>query len=560
MHHNVAAGSAQRRFAGFAQPATGIESGCAGPRSMSTVSAVPRDQIPASLSALMGDWQWGTFGQPLSITYSFPTVPFDYRAIPFDRLENFEANFRAYAEAEKALVRVALSRWSDVARITFTELTGAEAAGATLRFAKVASFTPLLSEAPNDLAGIATTPAPQTQNGGPGQIWLAADLVARNDRLTLHTTVHEIGHALIGLLDISVAEPDGPNDSPYRSVMHYYEPSDLLFPGTSPMPADMEIARLLFGENPDVDLGDDTIILALDAFARVIVDRGGVDTLNVSGYAVYEIEGAPRYDQVINLNPGTWSKVASNRAALTPEGLGSMYLDHKTVIENVVAGARNDFIIPNAVANEITTGEGRDVVRWTPGSANGDRVTDFSAAHDRLLFEGFLNPEVTRSGERYTVRYDGGEETVTITAASNLVLRMVPDYRPEVARLYFAALDRVPDETGLAFWVDQRDGGQSLNQLAAQFRSSAEFKTLFGENPNDDQYVIRLYENVLDRAPDESGLAFWRGELTGGSATRDSLLVSFAESPENRATADSYLAVLLANTVPSFTLQPEVTA
>lgn len=217
---------------------------------MTTVSAIPRAAIPNSLSSLVSDWQWGSFGQPLTITYSFPTSPFDYRAIPFDRPENFEANFRAYADNEKDLVRDALRRWSDVALISFTELTGPDAGTATIRFAKVESFTPLFRDAPTEIGGIATIPSPRTQNGGPGQVWVAADLVARNDRGTLHTTVHEIGHALIGLLDISIEDPDGPNDNSFRSVMHYFEPSDLVFPGTTPMPADMEIARRMHLASP----------------------------------------------------------------------------------------------------------------------------------------------------------------------------------------------------------------------------------------------------------------------------------------------------------------------
>lgn len=41
-----------------------------------------------------------------------------------------------------------------------------------------------------------------------------------------------------------------------------------------------------------------------------------------------------------------------------------------------------------------------------------------------------------------------------------------------------------------------------------------------------------LYTNILGRAPEASGKAFWQGELDQGLA-RAAVLASFSESPEN---------------------------
>ena len=47
--------------------------------------------------------------------------------------------------------------------------------------------------------------------------------------------------------------------------------------------------------------------------------------------------------------------------------------------------------------------------------------------------------------------------------------------------------------------------------------------------------MTTLYQNVLGRAPDTSGLNYWLGQLTSGAETRYEALLGFAESAENKA-------------------------
>jgi hypothetical protein len=103
----------------------------------------------------------------------------------------------------------------------------------------------------------------------------------------------------------------------------------------------------------------------------------------------------------------------------------------------------------------------------------------------------------------------------------------------EAYRLYGAAFDRAPDLGGLGFWINALDHGVSLQDVAAAFVSSDEFTTAYGAI-NDDQFVTQLYANLLHRAPDAVGLAFWEGVLQRGIARGD-VLVGFSESAENIA-------------------------
>ena len=45
-----------------------------------------------------------------------------------------------------------------------------------------------------------------------------------------------------------------------------------------------------------------------------------------------------------------------------------------------------------------------------------------------------------------------------------------------MVRLYEAALDRLPDQGGLNFWIDALQDGLSLSVLAGAFVASAEFQ------------------------------------------------------------------------------------
>ncbi|MFN8019558.1 MAG: DUF4214 domain-containing protein [Acidimicrobiales bacterium] len=103
-----------------------------------------------------------------------------------------------------------------------------------------------------------------------------------------------------------------------------------------------------------------------------------------------------------------------------------------------------------------------------------------------------------------------------------------------VARLYLAALGRLPDRNGLQYWTRRHDGGTSIAVLAQQFLASSEFARRYGA-PTDDGYVAVLYRNVLGRAGDPSGVDYWSRRLADGRIDRRGLLVQFSESSEHKA-------------------------
>lgn len=105
-------------------------------------------------------------------------------------------------------------------------------------------------------------------------------------------------------------------------------------------------------------------------------------------------------------------------------------------------------------------------------------------------------------------------------------------------RLYQAAFDRTPDQSGLIYWINHMDKGLALTDVAANFIASSEFQNLYGTNQSTTEFVTSLYSNVLNRAPDASGKAHWENALNSGTLTKAQVLMSFSESAENRANVE----------------------
>jgi hypothetical protein len=104
----------------------------------------------------------------------------------------------------------------------------------------------------------------------------------------------------------------------------------------------------------------------------------------------------------------------------------------------------------------------------------------------------------------------------------------------EVARLYDTVLARLPDVSGLANWTHMLGSGTGLQTVANGFVGSTEFQTVYGTLDNTG-FVTLLYHNVLHRAPDAAGLNNWVTELNSGQDTRAQVVLGFSESPEHIA-------------------------
>ena len=101
-----------------------------------------------------------------------------------------------------------------------------------------------------------------------------------------------------------------------------------------------------------------------------------------------------------------------------------------------------------------------------------------------------------------------------------------------LVRLYLAFFKRPPDPSGFAYWQRQLDNGRGLVNAAKKFAESSEFKTTYGSLSNP-AFVELVYVNVLDRASEPTGKAFWVKRLDNKTKNRGDVMINFSESSEN---------------------------
>ncbi len=149
-------------------------------------------------------------------------------------------------------------------------------------------------------------------------------------------------------------------------------------------------------------------------------------------------------------------------------------------------------------------------------------------------------------GQTYTIKVlPYGQNGYGTAATSSVQLAISggpadPDEWPEyirntpldgqLNRLYQAYFLRLADESGWSYWLDQRASWTPLADISSAFASSVEFQDRYGSLTNE-AFVDLVYANVLNRAADAEGRAYWIWALSNG-VTRGEVMVGFAESGE----------------------------
>lgn len=349
--------------------------------------------------------------------------------------------------------------------------------------------------------------------------------------------LHELGHTL-GLKhphdDGGTGRPTfeslGMNslDIDLATVMSYNDDgawNQFSWDPSTPMLLDVYALQYLYGKNLKTNSGNETFYLKDDGYYQTYWDASGIDTIDVSsannGWSIYMPNVS--LSTLVDTKAG-YAMPSSEMGSSTPDTLNWLMGD----FENLNGSRFADNVTGNLFDNVIRGNGGNDLI-------NG------GAGLDVCVYSGISNQyEVDSAAGIVTDKhsYRDGVDTLSNVERLQFLDRTVAldtelwDDAGSAYRLYKAAFDRAPDEVGLGYWIEQLDDGASLDSAASGFIQSAEFSSLYGSNISDAFFLTQLYNNVLDRNPDQAGLNYWVNQFNGG-LSRESALINFSESSEN---------------------------
>lgn len=219
------------------------------------------------------------------------------------------------------------------------------------------------------------------------------------------------------------------------------------------------------------------------------------------------------------------------------------------VFANVIGSPGDDVLLGTAGPDLYRGGAGDDLLRGRDGDdrleggAGNDRL-EGGSGYDTAVFSGVSGQYAIGGNGTTGFSFSGlegqdvgvGIERFAFLDGSLLV---DPDSTgAQIVRLYDTVLRRAPDNNGLDFYLDRiEDRGGDLLGVANDLTGSAEFQAATGGLSNA-QFVDHVYRQALARAPDAGGQAYYVGQLDAGRS-RGSFVVELSESAEHRGlTAD----------------------
>lgn len=117
----------------------------------------------------------------------------------------------------------------------------------------------------------------------------------------------------------------------------------------------------------------------------------------------------------------------------------------------------------------------------------------------------------------------------------------------DIQQLYIGILGRAADQAGLDYWLGEINTGKlTLENTRTAFTQQVEYSSLYG-SLNNTELVTLIYQNFLERDPDDDGLLYWVGELDAGKITPDHMVNAIINAVEDPDTSSG--RTLIDNTV-----------
>lgn len=93
--------------------------------------------------------------------------------------------------------------------------------------------------------------------------------------------------------------------------------------------------------------------------------------------------------------------------------------------------------------------------------------------------------------------------------------------------LYIATFDRAPDISGLNYWKEEIVSGRmTIERVAESFFDQPETKNRYPNSMDIGKFINSIYLNVLGREPDSAGKNYWSGELISGQVKKQNFILA----------------------------------
>ncbi|HEX5444221.1 MAG TPA: DUF4214 domain-containing protein [Pirellulales bacterium] len=157
------------------------------------------------------------------------------------------------------------------------------------------------------------------------------------------------------------------------------------------------------------------------------------------------------------------------------------------------------------------------------------------------VYRELLGREPDAAGASFWVAYVQQHDSAAGRSQAISAFMNSPEYAIHyITTLYEVVLGRVPDAPGLQFWTSKMGspgtpgagtGSGDEKAIVAALFGSDEFYIQSGNTAQG--WIGALYEDILGRAADGSGAAFWQHELTvRGAGDRDGIVRDLLSTPE----------------------------
>lgn len=321
-------------------------------------------------------------------------------------------------------------------------------------------------------------------------------------------TLSEIG---FDALDIDLATIMSYNDEAFANLVQW-DPS-------TPMVLDALALQHLYGPNNSTHAGNTLHKLRANDFYATLWDASGIDTLDIQtekeGWTIFLPDTA--LATAVNTKVGL-ALPTSDMERPAPKTVTWLLGN----FENIQGSAFDDFIVTNAMDNQIDAGLGHDTVAWTQAH-DQYRITPAAEGWEVQAISGKGQTDRLQSVERLVFNdlaialdLDGHAGTVAKTLAAVFGTASVSN------------LDYVG--IGLHFMDTYGYSAQSLMQLAIEAR--------LGTMPSHEQVVNLLYSQLVGHVPLPEVRQSFVSLLDSGAYTVASLGVMAANTDINRTNID----------------------